>query len=121
MAYFPPGQAAMVPLCGVAVVANRRGGAAGFVAMTIVVAQGTMILASLIAMRLAEKEGYWLVLLVSFIALPIRRVLAAHLMDKWGVYPVPILDGIRARLPSPAVPGLVARILHGTGPANLGQ
>jgi len=42
------------------------------VAITIVVAQGVMILVSLIAMRLAEEEGYWLVLLVSFIALPIR-------------------------------------------------
>ena len=39
--------------------------------MTIVVAQGTMILASLVAMRLPE-EGYWLVLLISFVALPIR-------------------------------------------------
>lgn len=37
------------------------------------VAQGTMILASLIAMRLAEKEGYWLVLLISFIVLPRSR------------------------------------------------
>ena len=53
-----------------------------------------MILASLIAMRLAEKEGYWLVLLVSFIALPIRGVIAAYVINKWGVYPVQFLDGI---------------------------
>jgi hypothetical protein len=80
-----------------------------------------MILASLIAMRLAEKEGYWLVLLVSFIALPIRGVLAAHVMNKWGVYPVQILDGIGAGLQSVAVPGLVARILNGTGRVNVGH
>ena len=86
----------MLPLHGLAVVANKQGDPAGFVAITIVVAQGTMILAALIAMRLAEKEGYWLVLLVSFIALPIRGVVAAHLMSKWGVYPVQILDGITA-------------------------
>jgi MFS family permease len=85
------------------------------------VAQGTMILASLIAMRLAEKEGYWLVLLVSFIALPIRGVIAAHLINKWGVYPVQILDGIGAGLQSVAVPGLVARILNGTGRVNVGH
>jgi MFS family permease len=121
LACFHLGNGAMLPLYGLAVVANKQGDPAGFVATTIVVAQGTMILAALIAMRLAEKEGYWLVLLVSFIALPIRGVIAAHLMNKWGVYPVQILDGIGAGLQSAAVPGLVARILNGTGRVNVGQ
>jgi MFS family permease len=80
-----------------------------------------MILVSLIAMRFAEKEGYWMVLLVSFVALPIRGVIAAHVMNRWGVYPVQILDGIGAGLQSVAVPGLVARILDGTGRVNVGQ
>jgi MFS family permease len=121
LAFFHLGNGAMLPLYGLAVVANKQGDPAGFVAITIVVAQGTMILASLIAMRLAEKEGYWLVLLVSFIALPIRGVIAAHLINKWGVYPVQILDGIGAGLQSVAVPGLVARILNGTGRVNVGH
>jgi MFS family permease len=123
LACFHLGNGAMLPLYGLAVVANKQGDPAGFVAMTIVVAQGTMILASLIAMRLAEKEGYWLVLLIAFIALPIRGVIAAHVMSKWGVgvYPVQILDGIGAGLQSVAVPGLVARILSGTGRINVGQ
>jgi len=121
LACFHLGNGAMLPLYGLAVVANKQGDPAGFVAITIVVAQGTMILASLIAMRLAEKEGYWLVLLVSFIALPIRGVIAAHLINKWGVYPVQFLDGIGAGLQSVAVPGLVARILNGTGRVNVGH
>jgi MFS family permease len=121
LACFHLGNGAMLPLYGLAVVANKQGDPAGFVAITIVVAQGTMILASLMAMRLAEKQGYWLVLLVSFIALPIRGVIAAHVMNKWGVYPVQILDGIGAGLQSVAVPGLVARILDGTGRVNVGQ
>jgi MFS family permease len=121
LACFHLGNGAMLPLYGLAVVANKQGDPAGFVAMTIVVAQGTMILASLIAMRLAEKEGYWLVLLISFIALPIRGVIAAHVMNKWGLYPVQILDGVGAGLQSVAVPGLVARILSGTGRVNVGQ
>jgi MFS family permease len=121
LACFHFGNGAMLPLYGLAVVANKQGDPAGFVAMTIIVAQGTMILASLIAMRLAEKEGYWLVLLIAFIALPIRGVIAAHVMSKWGVYPVQILDGIGAGLQSVAVPGLVARILSGTGRINVGQ
>ncbi|MBS0527793.1 MAG: MFS transporter, partial [Proteobacteria bacterium] len=121
LACFHLGNGAMLPLYGLAVVANKQGDPAGFVAITIVVAQATMILASLVAMRLAEKEGYWLVLLVSFIALPIRGVIAAYVMNRWGVYPVQILDGVGAGLQSVAVPGLVARILNGTGRVNIGQ
>src|SRR5260370_5484482 len=120
-ACFHLGNSSMLPLYGLAVVSAKHGDPAGFVATTIVVAKGAMILMSLIAMRLAEKEGYWLVLLISFVALPIRGVIAAHVMNKWGVYPVQILDGIGAGLQSVAVPGLVARILNGTGRVNVGQ
>jgi MFS family permease len=121
LACFHLGNGAMLPLYGLAVVSAKQANPAAFVAITIVVAQGAMILMSLIAMRLAEKEGYWLVLLFSFIALPVRGVIAAHVMNKWGVYPVQILDGIGAGLQSVAVPGLVARILNGTGRVNVGQ
>ncbi|MGX1104289.1 MULTISPECIES: MFS transporter [Bradyrhizobium] len=119
--FFHLGNAAMLPLYGLAVVADKQADPASFVAMTIVIAQGTMILTSLAAMRMAEKEGYWLVLLASFMALPIRGIIAAWLLNKWGVYPVQILDGVGAGLQSVAVPGLVARILDGTGRINAGQ
>ena len=46
-----------------------------------------------------------------------RRIIIAD----WGVYPVQILDGVGAGLQSVAVPGLVARILDGTGRVNVGQ
>ena len=112
---------AMLPLYGITVVAEKHGDPASFVAMTIVIAQGVMIIVSLIAMRMAEKQGFWLVMLISFLALPIRGVIAAYVINKWGVYPVQILDGIGAGLQSVAVPGLVARILDGTGRVNVGQ
>jgi len=111
----------MLPLYGLAVVANKQGDPASFVATTIVVAQGVMIVASIVAMRLAEKSGYWLVLLISFIALPVRGLVAAHLITYRCVYPVQMLDGVGAGLQSVAVPGLVARILNGTGRVNVGQ
>ena len=60
-------------------------------------------------------------LLISFIALPVRGLVAAHLITYWGVYPVQMLDGVGAGLQSVAVPGLVARILNGTGRVNVGQ
>ena len=77
LACFHLGNGAMLPLYGLAVVAEKQGDAASFVALTIVVAQGVMIVVSLIAMRMAEKEGYWLVLLISFLALPLRGLIAA--------------------------------------------
>ena len=121
LAFFHLGNGAMLPLYGLAVVGAKQGDPAIFVAETIVIAQGLMILASILAMRMAEKEGYWLVLLISFIALPIRGLVAAHLITAWGVYPVQMLDGVGAGLQSVAVPGLVARILNGTGRVNVGQ
>jgi MFS family permease len=121
LACFHLGNGAMLPLYGMAVVAAKQGNPAGFVAITIVVAQGVMIVASLVAMRMIQKEGAWLVMLISFIALPVRGLLAAYLINAWGVYPVQMLDGVGAGLQSVAVPALVARILNGTGRINVGQ
>jgi MFS family permease len=121
LACFHLGNAAMLPLYGMAVVAAKQGNPAGFVALTIVVAQGVMVVASLVATRMIEKEGAWIVMLLSFLALPVRGALAAGLIDAWGVYPVQMLDGVGAGLQSVAVPALVARILNGTGRVNVGQ
>jgi MFS family permease len=121
LAFFHLGNGAMLPLYGLAVVGAKQGNPAIFVAETIVIAQAVMIVASILAMRMAEKEGYWLVLLISFIALPIRGLVAAHLITAWPVYPVQMLDGVGAGLQSVAVPGLVARVLNGTGRVNVGQ
>lgn len=54
-------------------------------------------------------------LFISFIALPLRGFIAAYMINRVGLYPVQILGGIGAGLQSVAVPGLVARILNGTG------
>jgi MFS family permease len=121
LAAFHLGNAAMLPLYGLAVVALKHSNGPGFVALTIVIAQMTMVVASLIAMRMARSRGYWLVLLISFAALPIRGLIASQWIGPFGVYPVQVLDGIGAGLQSVAVPGLVVRILNGTGRVNAGQ
>jgi len=121
LACFHLGNGAMLPLYGLAAAAQNQGNPTIFVAMTIVIAQVVMIIVSIIAMRMAEKSGYWLVILISFIALPVRGLIAAHMINHTGIYPVQILDGIGAGLQSVAVPGLVAHILNGTGRVNIGQ
>ena len=117
---FHLGNSAMLPLYGVAVVTNAHANGASFVAITIVVAQGVMILASLLA---APWGKAWIVGRAPHLlaALPIRGILAAVLIGTWGVYPVQFLDGVGAGLQSVAVPSLVVRILNGTGQINTGQ
>ena len=121
LALFHLGNGAMLPLYGLAVVAAHKGDPAAFVATTLVVAQAVMIVAAVVAMKMAEKQGYWWVLLITFIALPVRGLVAASVIQGWGVFPVQALDGVGAGLQSVAVPGLVARILNGTGRVNAGQ
>ncbi|WP_314372356.1 MFS transporter [Sphingomonas paucimobilis] len=121
LACFHLGNGAMLPLYGLAVVGAGKGDAAMFTATTVVVAQAVMIIASLIAMKVAAGRGYWLVLLISFAALPLRGFLAGTFIEHWGVWPVQALDGIGAGLQSVAVPGLVACLLNGTGRVNVGQ
>lgn len=118
---FHLGNGAMLPLYGLAVVGAGKGNPALFVAQTVVVAQAVMIVAALIAMRMAAGRGYWLVMLISFAALPLRGLLAGTFIEHWGVWPVQALDGIGAGLQSVAVPGLVACLLDGTGRVNVGQ
>ncbi|WP_406816130.1 MFS transporter [Mycobacterium sp. M23085] len=117
---FHLGNAAMLPLYGLAVVATNANPFTT-VASTVVIAQAVMVPAALAAMKIAEARGYWPAILVAFTVLPVRAFFASYVITTWGVIPVQILDGVGAGLLSVAVPGLVARILDGTGHINVGQ
>jgi len=121
LAIFHLGNAAIVPLYGLSAVTGNQANGPGFVATIIVIAQGTMVVASIAGMRIAEKRNYWLLILASFLVLPLRGILACFLTGWWGVVPVEILDGIGVGLQSVAVPGMVARSLYSTGRVNLAQ
>ncbi|MCV7412889.1 MFS transporter [Mycobacterium florentinum] len=120
MVLFWLGNAAMLPLYGMAVVAAHANPFTT-VAATVVIAEAVMIPAALVATRVAQVRGYWLAILIALVTLPIRGLLAAGVITTWGVIPVEILDGIGGGILSVAVPGLVARILDGTGHINVGQ
>jgi predicted MFS family arabinose efflux permease len=117
---FHLGNAAMLPLLGQAFVARGAGDASAFTGATIVIAQLTMVPVALLAARLAEARGYWIVFLLALVALPIRGLTASLVTDAWGLGPVQMLDGVGAGVLGVAVPGLVARVLGGTGHVNAG-
>mgnify|MGYP000971965383 CR=1 FL=1 len=120
LALFHLGNAAMLPLLGQALVARGAGDPSAFTGATVIVAQLTMIPMALLAAWLAGRRGYWIVLLLALIALPMRGAIAAWLTQPIGLVPVQMLDGVGAGLLGVAVPGLVARILAGTGHINAG-
>ncbi|KAL8296049.1 hypothetical protein RB600_001501 [Gaeumannomyces tritici] len=122
LAAYHLGNAAFLPLYGQAVVAERNADPAAFTGLTIVVAQGTMVVMALGASWAVARGlcGYWPVLLVSFCSLPVRAALGATFIEAWGVWPVQVLDGIGAGLQSIAVPGTVAQVLARTGRVNVG-
>jgi predicted MFS family arabinose efflux permease len=117
---FHLGNAAMLPLLGQSLVARGAGDPSAFTGATVVVAQLTMVPMAILAARLAETRGYWIVFVLALAALPIRGVVAAVVTGPIGLGPVQILDGVGAGLLGVAVPGLVARILLGTGHVNAG-
>ena len=117
---FHLGNAAMLPLLGQALVARGAGDPSAFTSATVIVAQLTMIATALFAARLADARGYWIVFLIALVALPIRGVIAAIVTGPVGLVPVQLLDGVGAGMLGVAVPGLVARILAGTGHVNAG-
>jgi MFS family permease len=75
---------------------------------------------ALFAARLAVSRGYWIVFVLALVALPIRGLLAGFIAHPWVLLPVQVLDGVGAGMLGVAVPGLVARILSGTGHVNAG-
>ena len=66
---FHLGNAAMLPLLGQAMVAHDGANPSASTAATIVIAQLTMVPMALLAARLAEDKGYWIVFLLALVAL----------------------------------------------------
>lgn len=120
MLLFHLGNGAMLPLLGQATVARGEGDPSAATALTVVVAQLTMIPMALVAARLAQRRGYWIVIVLALVALPLRGLIAASFQGYWVLVPVQVLDGVGAGLLGVALPGLVAGILRGSGHFNLG-
>ncbi|WP_203072951.1 MFS transporter [Falsiroseomonas ponticola] len=121
VALFHMANAAMLPLLGQAMVARGTGmDPAAYTAATVILAQATMIPMALLAAWLAVRRGYGLVFILALVALPIRGLIAGSVDHPLALIPVQVLDGVGAGLLGVAVPGIVARILDGSGHATAG-
>jgi predicted MFS family arabinose efflux permease len=121
--FFHLGNAAMLPFYGQALVAAGQGDPAGTTGLTVVIAQGTMMVTSLATAHAVTRgwSGYWMAMSVAFASLPVRAAVAGSTATRgWGLYPVQVLDGVGAGVQSVAVPGLTARVLAGSGRVNTG-
>ncbi|MCO6051149.1 MFS transporter [Mesorhizobium sp. RP14(2022)] len=91
-----------------------------YTAATVIIAQLTMIPIALLAASFANRRGYFLLLVAALVALPIRGLIAGLWPNPYALIPIQMLDGVGAGLLGVAVPGLVARMLRGTGHINAG-
>ena len=118
--FFHLGNAALLPLLGQSAVARFEVNAAAYTAGTVILAQAVMILTALWGSRLAQKKGYGVLFFIALMALPVRGCIAGLWVTPWNIIPVQILDGVGAGLLGVATPGIVARILQGSGHVNMG-
>lgn len=120
MMLFHLANAAMLPLLGQTMVTQGLADPSLFTALTVMIAQLVMIPMALLAGRHAERLSYQYLVTIALLALPVRGIIATCWNSPWAVIPVQILDGVGAGLLGVALPGLVARILQGTGHFNVG-
>lgn len=120
MMLFHLGNAAMLPLLGQSAFFRGQEHPGLYTALTIVVAQLVMIPVALMAGRIAMKRGYTSLITIALMALPLRGLVAGYWDCAWSLIPVQILDGIGAGILGVAMPGLVARLMQGSGHINIG-
>ena len=118
--FFHLGNAALLPLLGQSAVARFEVNGAAYTAGTVILAQATMIAVALWGARVARKKGYGWLFLMALLALPLRGAIAGLWASPWNILPVQVLDGVGAGLLGVATPGIVARLLQGSGHINMG-
>ena len=112
---------AMLPLVGSAVTMRSAHWATVIIAACIVVPQLVVAALSPWVGRRAQIWGRRPLLLIGFVALPIRGLLFAAVSDPSLLLAVQILDGVTAAVFAVMVPLVVADLTRGTGHFNLGQ
>ena len=121
VAVFQLANAAMLPLMASIITKRSSALATTLVAACIVVPQIVVAIFSPAVGRWAKRWGRRPILLIGFMALPIRAVLFVVITDPYWLVAVQVLDGISAAVFGVLVPLTIADIARGTGRFNLAQ
>lgn len=93
-----------------------------YTALTVLIAQFSMIIMAVIALKVINKKGAVTVItLAALSALPIRALIAGYFHSPEIMVIIQILDGVGAGFMGVAVPVITAEILADTGRINTGM
>ena len=109
------GNAAVLPLLGQRLAAEKLHNATQWMAILVLVAQAVMIPVSWMAGRIADRIGRKVLLVASCSVLPLRGVLAAMSHTPVALIAIEVLDGVGAGMISVAGPAAVADLTYGGG------
>jgi MFS family permease len=113
--------ATMLPLMAGLVTKQMPEQATILIAACIVVPQLVVAICSPWVGRQAQAIGRKTVLLIGFVALPLRGVLLALVSNPYQLVAVQVLDGVSAAVLGVLVPLIIADVTRGTGRFNLAQ
>ena len=119
MVLFFLANAAMLPLVGSVLTLRASETATALVAACIMVPQAVLALTAPLAGRLAQSWGRKPLLLIGFVALPIRGLLFAYVDSPYWLVAIQVFDGVSASVLGVLVPLIVSDLTRKTGRFNL--
>lgn len=92
-----------------------------YAAATVIISQLVMIPVAIWTVGRIDKYGYWRLIMLALLIMPVRAALAASTAAPWMMVPVQILDGCAAGVLGVVVPSFIVALLRGSGHVNAGQ
>jgi hypothetical protein len=113
--------AALLPMLSMRVAAAPASINPGlYAAGTVIISQAVMIPVAIWVAHRIEHYGYWRLIMLALLVMPVRAALAAS-TDAPLMIPVQILDGLAAGILGVVVPSFIVVLLRGSGHVNAGQ
>ncbi|SFC15895.1 Major Facilitator Superfamily protein [Kosakonia oryzae] len=114
--------AALLPMLSMRVAATPGAMNPGlYAAATVIISQAVMIPVAIWVSRRIDKYGYWRLIMLALLIMPLRAALAATSAAPLMMVPVQILDGAAAGILGVVVPGFIVALLCDSGHVNAGQ
>lgn len=114
--------AALLPMLSMRVAAAPGAVNPGlYAAATVIISQMVMIPVAIWTAGRIDKVGYWRLIMLALLIMPVRAALAASSAVPLMMVPVQILDGCAAGVLGVVVPSFIVVLLRGNGHVNAGQ